>query len=83
MTEVRTYIAESYRDYSGQIGELPRRLADQGTTLHARRNLLKTLVITSPGHESIQVAVKAFLITTQAKRNLSSRSGIGGVLSAT
>ena len=25
----------------------------------------------------------AFLITTQAKRNLSSRSGIGGVLSAT
>ena len=24
-----------------------------------------------------------FLITTQAKRNLSSRSGIGGVLSAT
>ena len=27
--------------------------------------------------------VKGFLITTQAKRNLSSRSGIGGVLSAT
>ena len=26
---------------------------------------------------------KPFLITTQAKRNLSSRSGIGGVLSAT
>ena len=26
---------------------------------------------------------KEFLITTQAKRNLSSRSGIGGVLSAT
>ena len=26
---------------------------------------------------------KAFLITTQAKRNLSSRSGIGGVRSAT
>ena len=26
---------------------------------------------------------KHFLITTQAKRNLSSRSGIGGVLSAT
>ena len=25
----------------------------------------------------------AFLITTQAKRNLSSRSGIGGVVSAT
>ena len=27
--------------------------------------------------------VKDILITTQAKRNLSSRSGIGGVLSAT
>ena len=29
------------------------------------------------------VCVKMNLITTQAKRNLSSRSGIGGVLSAT
>ena len=32
---------------------------------------------------SQEAFVKAFLITTQAKRNLSSRSGIGGVLSAT
>ena len=31
----------------------------------------------------IKCRIKAFLITTQAKRNLSSRSGIGGVLSAT
>ena len=29
------------------------------------------------------IEAKPFLITTQAKRNLSSRSGIGGVLSAT
>ena len=29
------------------------------------------------------ILVKTFLIPTQAKRNLSSRSGIGGVLSAT
>ena len=32
---------------------------------------------------SVQLYIKYFLITTQAKRNLSSRSGIGGVLSAT
>ena len=31
----------------------------------------------------IELVAKYFLITTQAKRNLSSRSGIGGVLSAT
>ena len=62
VTEVRTCIAESYRDYRGQIGELPGRLADQGTTLHARRNLLKTLVITSPGREAIEVVVKAFAV---------------------
>ena len=62
MTEVRTCIAESYGDYSGQIGELPGRLDDEGTILHVRRNLLKTLVITSPGRESIEVAVKAFAV---------------------
>ena len=33
--------------------------------------------------ELARVVRKSFLITTQAKRNLSSRSGIGGVLSAT
>ena len=32
---------------------------------------------------SVDCSVSGFLITTQAKRNLSSRSGIGGVLSAT
>ena len=34
-------------------------------------------------HEGRLVFAYRFLITTQAKRNLSSRSGIGGVLSAT
>ena len=32
---------------------------------------------------TISLRVNVYLITTQAKRNLSSRSGIGGVLSAT
>ena len=36
----------------------------------------------SPAPERI-ADTSRFLITTQAKRNLSSRSGIGGVLSAT
>ena len=35
------------------------------------------------GATEFQCEVNANLITTQAKRNLSSRSGIGGVLSAT
>ena len=34
-------------------------------------------------HHDHVMAVNRILITTQAKRNLSSRSGIGGVLSAT
>ena len=34
-------------------------------------------------HGDAWLVSKGFLITTQAKRNLSSRSGIGGVLSAT
>ena len=34
-------------------------------------------------HQNIRINGFQFLITTQAKRNLSSRSGIGGVLSAT
>ena len=33
--------------------------------------------------EIMKFITKLYLITTQAKRNLSSRSGIGGVLSAT
>ena len=33
--------------------------------------------------EELRSNLKGYLITTQAKRNLSSRSGIGGVLSAT
>ena len=35
------------------------------------------------GHQQTRSHTKVILITTQAKRNLSSRSGIGGVLSAT
>ena len=39
--------------------------------------------ITREFRSAFKKAAKRYLITTQAKRNLSSRSGIGGVLSAT
>ena len=67
MTDVRTCIAESYGDYSAQIGELPGRLANQGATLHARRNLLKTLVLSRPGREAIEVVVKAFAVPARLR----------------
>ena len=41
------------------------------------------LPIKQPNLSLIRMTTYCFLITTQAKRNLSNRSGIGGVLSAT
>ena len=67
MTVVRIRIGEPYRAYSGQLGELPRRVDDQGITLHAGRNLIKTMVITSPGRDSIEVAVKAFAVPSRPR----------------
>ena len=56
----------------------------------ARKYVTKSQKYTGIGSGSIEGAVvfsknvpMIFLITTQAKRNLSSRSGIGGVRSAT
>ena len=67
MTDVRVHIAEPFRTYRQSIGELPDRLPDQGATLHAARNLIKTLTITSPGRESIDVAVKAFAVPARLR----------------
>ena len=65
------------------------------TTLFAALNVLKGTVIgkcySRHRHieflrflrEIVRLTPKELLITSQAKRNLSSRSGIGGVLSAT
>ena len=67
MTVARMRIGEPYGAYRGQIGELPRRLDDQGITLHSRRNLIKTMIITSPGRGSIEVAVKAFAVPSRSR----------------
>ena len=49
-----------------------------GALTRLKQSITPDFVLTSESY-----ATNAFLITTQAKRNLSSRSGIGGVLSAT
>ena len=67
MTTVRVHIAKRFRDYRESIAELPDRLPRQGATLHVARNLVKTLTITSPRRESVDVAVKAFAVPAWPK----------------
>ena len=62
MTLPHMYISEPYGAYRDSIAELPDRLLDQGDTLHSGRNLIKTLTMTSPGLEPVEVAVKAFAV---------------------
>ena len=62
MTRARMCIAEPYRAYRDSIAEIPDRFPDHGDTLHSGRNLIKTLTMTSPGLEPIEVAVKAFAV---------------------
>ena len=45
--------------------------------------ILRNASLESLSIDALQSVSLTFLIPTQAKRNLSSRSGIGGVLSAT
>ena len=62
MTRARICIAEPYAAYRDSIAELPDRLPDHGVTLHAGRNQIQTIPITSPGRKPIDVAAKAFAI---------------------
>ena len=64
MTAARIRLEERYRAYGARIGELPGRLVDDGVTLHTGRNRIEALTITSPGLDSIDVAVKAFAVPT-------------------
>ena len=67
MTSVRVRICEPYRELGDQIAELPRSLDHRGVTLHARRNLIKRLCITSPEGQSIDVVVKAFAVPARLR----------------
>ena len=58
----RAHIQESYRAYGKRIGELHRNLDAEGSTLYAGRNVIKTATLTSPGGESITVAIKSFAV---------------------
>ena len=62
MTRPRIRIAEPYEAYRDSIAELPDRFLDQGNTLHVGRNLIKTLTMTSPGLEPVEVVVKTFAV---------------------
>ena len=55
-------IREPYWAYASRIRDLHRRLDCQGITLHSGRNLIRTATISSPGSESIEVAVKVFRV---------------------
>ena len=59
-TAARMSVGERYRDYYGTIVELHRHFDRRGTTIHAGRNLIKVMNITSPGGGSIRIAAKAF-----------------------
>ena len=61
------WIADPYRDWRSQIGELPRRFEREGVTLHSGRNLIKRLDLVGPGGESIEVAVKAFAVPARVR----------------
>ena len=62
MKAARIRIREPYRVFRDQIAELPGTMCHRGVTLHAGRNLIKRLSITSPEGESIEVVVKAFAV---------------------
>ena len=67
MNVARTRIGERYRAYRSQIGELPRRMAVEGRTLHSGRNVVKKMAIASPGNAPIEVAVKAFRVPARPR----------------
>lgn len=67
VTAARIRIADPYRRYRRQIAELPDRMGDQGVTLHTGRNLIKALTIASPGHDPVDVAVKAFAVPARSR----------------
>ena len=67
MTVARICIGKSYRAYRAQIRELPGRFDGDGVTLHAGRNLIKTLILSSPECDSIEVAVKAFAVPARPR----------------
>ena len=67
MARSRVHVAGTYRACRDQITDLPRRLNGQGVVLHAGRNLIKKVVLTSPDGEPIEVAVKAFRVPARLR----------------
>ena len=67
MTPARVCVADPYQAYRESIVELPDRFTDQGVTLHAARNVIKTLAISSPGRDPLDVAVKAFAVPARPR----------------
>lgn len=67
MRPARLCVSEPYRAYRESIVTLPRRLPDEGVSLHAARNLIKALAIDSSGRASVEVAVKAFAVPARPR----------------
>ena len=86
-TEEFEYFMEFKRAYlsSRQIHDcaVPKKISDSWTKLVNQIDEVKRGVARNPDYVGYENRTYFILITTQAKRNLSSRSGIGGVRSAT
>ena len=67
MRVARICIREPYQAYGGPLGGLPLGLEDHGVTLHAGRNLIKTMTITSSGYDPVEVVVKAFAVPARPR----------------
>ena len=67
MTSSRVHVADTYRACRDQVTDLPRRLNGQGVVLHAGRNLIEKVVLTSRDGEPIEVAVKAFKVPARPR----------------
>ena len=67
MTGCRVQVADAYRAWGDRIADLPRLLATRGAVLHSGRNLIKKVTLTKPGHEPLEVAVKAFRVPARPR----------------
>ena len=67
VTVARICIGNAYIAWCAQIRELPGRIDDDGVTLHSGRNLIKTLTLSSPDCDSIEVVVKAFAVPARLR----------------
>ena len=66
-TGCRVQVADAYRAWRDRVADLPRLPASHGVVLHSGRNLIRKVTLTKPGHEPLEVAVKAFRVPARPR----------------